>query len=218
VTVPLAPLLEQGGGQQRQAARLVEHIDDEGLGERRLDPQADPARGLDDGPAELVASHRADQHLVGPDQPREPVMGRAAPVEIGAHGNHHLYAPVAVFVKRHERVHEGGPLTLVTADREQLLELVDDEHRSLAALRQHPLQLRQGMAAGAHQRLGPTFGAGQHPARERRLKARSHRRGLPAPRRSDYSEQWRTHEPGDQFGHQPLATEEVLRVGSVERG
>ena len=150
--VALAPLLEQGGGQQRQAAGLVEHIDDQGVRERRLDPQPDPARRLDDRPAQLVASHRADEHLVRPDEPREPVVRGAAPVEVGAHGDHHLDAPVAVLRQRHERVQEVRPLTLVTADREHLLELVDDKHRLLAALRQHPLErapadVRQGASA-----------------------------------------------------------------------
>ena len=60
--------------------------------------------------------------------------------------------------------------------------------------------------------------AGQHAAGQRRQQAGAHRRGLPAAGRPDHGEQRRAHEPGDQLGHEPLATEEVLGVGRVERG
>ena len=216
--VALAPLLEQGGRQQRKTSGLVPHIGDEGVGQRRLDPQPDPPGRLDDRPAQLVASHRANQHLVRSHQPCEPVVRRAAPVEVGAHGDHHLHVSVAVLCQRHDRVEEVCPLLLVAAEREHLLELIDDEQRALAALRKHPLKRGQRMRARAHQPPVPAIGAGEHAARERRQQACSDRRGLPAPRRSDHREERRAHEPRDELGHQPLPTEEVLRVSGVEGG
>ena len=145
-------------------------------------------------------------------------MHRAVPVEVGAHGNHHLDAPVAVLRERHQRIQVLRPLMVIAAGREDLLELVDEQHRLLAALRQRSLERRQRMRAGAHQRLRPLFGPWEHAARERRQQARPHRRGLAAPGRTDHGEQGRTHEPRDQLGHKPLTPEEVLRVGGVEGG
>ena len=74
------------------------------------------------------------------------------------------------------------------------------------------------MCAGAHEPTAPARGSGQHPAREGRQQAGPDGRGLPAAGRSDHREEGRAHEPCDQFGHEPLAAEEVLRVGGVECG
>jgi hypothetical protein len=166
--IALAPLLEQRGRQQRQAARLVKHILDQGIRERRLHPEPDPPSGLDDRPPQLVAPHRADEHLVRADEPREPVVGTAMSVEVGADRDHDLHAAVAVLGERCERIQKPGPLTLVAADREDLLELVHDENRLIAGLGQGSLERRQRTRARAHHRLRPAVGARQHSTRQRR--------------------------------------------------
>ena len=74
------------------------------------------------------------------------------------------------------------------------------------------------MRSRANQRLAPALGSRQHAAGECRQQPRANRRRLPAARRSDHGEQRRAHEPRDQLGDQPLAPEEVLGVGRVERG
>ena len=56
----------------------------------------------------------------------------------------------------------------------------------------------------------PLASAGSRPARTAE--------DFPLPGRSDHGEEGRAHEPGDQLGHEPLAAEEVLRVGGVEGG
>ncbi len=180
MAVALAPLFEQGGGQQRQAAGLVEHIDDEGVCQGRLHPQSHPARRLDDGPAQLVAPHRADEHLVRSDEPREPVVGRAVPVEVGAHRDHHLDAPVTVLRQCHERLEKVRPLTLVTADGEHLLELIYREQGPLAALRQRPVErrpedARRGASMPEPKRPSPGALRSRAPAAGRRAPPRTSR-------------------------------------------
>ncbi len=64
VVVPLLPELEQGGGQQRQRARLALHVVDQRVGQLGLHPQPHPAGGqLDDTP-QLRGLHRPHQHVV----------------------------------------------------------------------------------------------------------------------------------------------------------
>ena len=49
VVLPLLPELEQGGGQQRQRARLALHVVDQRVRQLRLDAQSHPACGQLDG-------------------------------------------------------------------------------------------------------------------------------------------------------------------------
>ena len=200
--VALAPLFEQRRGQQRQPARRVEHVGHQGVGERGLDAQPGALGRTLDRPPQLVAAHRADEHLVGPDQPGEPLVRGALPVEVGAHGEHDLA------VVLHQRVQERRPLGGVVADREDLLELVDHEQVG-------GLDARVG--AGADDPHRPALRARQRATRERRQQPRPHGRRLAAPGRPDDGEQRRADEPRDEFGHEPLTAEEVLRVRGVER-
>ena len=78
--------------------------------ERRLDAQADPPGRLLDRPPQLVAPHRPDEHLVGAHEPREPVVRRAAAVEVGAHREHHLDGRSRSSASVDERVEELRPL------------------------------------------------------------------------------------------------------------
>ena len=119
---------------------------------------------------------------------------------------------------RTSSVDEPGPLVLVTAGREQLLELVD--HQQAPSLAAEPLgrapQHAQRLLAGAYQRLRPVVAAGQHAARQRRQQPGSDHGGLAAARRADDGEQRRADEPRDQLGDEPLAPEEVRGVVGVE--
>ncbi len=175
----LAPLLEQGGGEQRQAARLVEYLGDQRIRERRLDAQAGTACRFLDRTAQLVASHRADEHLVGAHEAGELVVARAAAVEVGAHRQYQRSAPVAVASELDQRVDEAAALPLVAAGRERLLELVDDQDDALASvLRVHPL-----LAPRADARPGASpRGASARSRAARRRRALAADR--PAPRRT----------------------------------
>ena len=84
----LPPQLEQRRRQQRERTGLPRDVLDEGVLEVGLDAQADPLGGPRDRPPQLVARHRADQHVVRADQPRELRELGAAGVEVGAQREH----------------------------------------------------------------------------------------------------------------------------------
>ena len=210
--VARAPQLEQRRREQRQGAWLVLDVAQQRVDQLGLDAQPDPLGGALDRAPQLLARHRAHQHVVGADQARQLRISGAAPVEVGAHREHDGG------VRSHEQIDEPGPLVLVTAGREQLLELIDHQKApSLAAesLGRAP-QLAQRLLAGADQRLRPVVAAGQHAARQRRQQPGSDHGGLAAARRADDGEQRRADEPRDQLGDEPLAPEEVRGVVGVE--
>ena len=91
-----------------------------------------PARcdGQHDRAAQLVAAHRADRDVAGAEHPPQLGVARAAPVEVGAQGDQHERATARVAHGGDQRVHERGPLGLVVAGGEQLLELVDGDHEA----------------------------------------------------------------------------------------
>ena len=127
LSLPLLPELEQGGGQQRQRARLALNVVDERVGELRLHPQPHPAGGQLDGTPQLRGLHGPDQHLVSAQQLGEPRVGGEAPVEVGAQRDHDDCATVRISGGAGKRVGEGGALGVGAAGGEQLLELVDGE-------------------------------------------------------------------------------------------
>ncbi len=79
------------------------------------------------------------------------------------------------------------------------------------------LQLAQRVLAWSHQDAHPGIAARQNAARQCGHESSPDDRGLAAARRADYSEQRRSHEPGNQFRDEPLATEVVVGVALVER-
>ena len=93
---------------------------------RRVSPTR--SAGPLDRPSQLVARHRADEHVVGAEQARQLGVGGAAAVEVGAHGEHDDAAAARSRAARDERRDELAALLLVRAGGEQLLELVDHEH------------------------------------------------------------------------------------------
>ena len=86
--VAAAPQLEQRRRQQRQRARPAFDVAQQRLDELGLDDQPDPLRRALDRSAQLVTRHRADEHIVGAEQVGQLGVGAAAPVEIGADGEH----------------------------------------------------------------------------------------------------------------------------------
>ena len=131
VVLPLLPELEQGGGQQRQRARLALHVVDQRVGQLRLHPQPHPAGGqLDDTP-QLRGLHRADQHVVRAQQLGKSRVGGEAPVEVGAQRDHDDRSTLWISGRASKGVGEGGALGVGAAGGEQLLELVDGEEQAL---------------------------------------------------------------------------------------
>ena len=94
--VAALPQLEQRGRQQRQAARLALDVGDERVDELGLDAQPRAlGRALDRAP-QLVAAHRADEHVVGGEQRRQLGIGGAAAVVVGAQRDHDDVAPARI--------------------------------------------------------------------------------------------------------------------------
>ncbi len=134
--------------QQGQLARVVAgrtvgaEVSQQHVDELRSHLQPGELRGLDDGRAQLVHTHRPDQHSVL-ERGGELREGGAVRVEVGAHakqnqGRRGLFVPVAGPVARtgraapasgqnRQQVDERRPRPLVLAVGEQLLELVDDK-------------------------------------------------------------------------------------------
>ena len=237
--VALLPELDEGCGEQRQAAGLAGDVADQRRDESRLDTQAGPAAGQLDRPAQLVAAHRPDQDLVGAHQRREIGVLGAARIEVAADREHDHQPLVGVAGALDQRVEERGALGLVATGDEGLLELVDQEHQALAGLEpvervgdprrgvlaprlrhrpgEGPRELGQRALARAHHRPPPALRAGDDPVGQRRQEAGAHGRGLAAARGADDGEQGRADQAGDELGDQALAAEEVLGVGGIER-
>ena len=133
VVLPLLPELEQGGGQQWQRARLALDVVDQRVGQLRLHPQSDAARGQLDRAPQLRGLHRPDQNLVPTQQLGESRIGGEAPVEVRAQRDHDDRATVRIGGRAGKRVGEGGALGLGAAGREHLLELVDGEEEARAS-------------------------------------------------------------------------------------
>ena len=110
VVVPLLPELEQGGGQQRQRARLALDVVDQRVGELRLDPQPHPAGGQLDRAPQLRGLHRPDQNMVRAEQLGECRIGGEAAVEVRAQRDHDDRAAVRIGGRAGERVGERGAL------------------------------------------------------------------------------------------------------------
>jgi hypothetical protein len=213
------PELEQRRRQQRQRGRLALDVGEQRVDEVGLDAQAGAARGQLDRAAQLVAAHRPDEHVVGAQQPRQLRVGGAAAVEVGAHTDQHERAAARVAGAGDERVDERGPLDLLAAGGERLLELVDrDDQPAVRRGLGHRLPERaQRVLAGAQERQRPSLAARQHAGGQRCEQARAQRGGLAAARRPDDAQQRRAGQARHHLGHEPLAPEEDPGVVDVER-
>ena len=157
VAVTVLPQLEQAGREQRQRAGLAGDVVEQRIDELWLDghPGA-PSRQLDRAP-QLVAPHRTHQNVVGAEQRRQLRIGGAATVEVRPQGDEHERPPALVARAVDERVDERGPLGLLDAGGEQLLELIHRQDQPF--LRSRLLERSQRPAAGAHQHDRPALAA-----------------------------------------------------------
>ncbi len=156
-----APQLVQQVLEQGQGARTVGDVGEDAAGEAGLQLEAAAAGRLLDGPAQAPGVERPDEHLVIGDQSaRLGVLGEPV-VEVGPHRGDDDGPPAGDRGGVDEVPEEGGALTLVVAEGEDLLELVDDD--------QHPVPGRpavecpgdrhvQGALVGGE--VGRRWGAG----------------------------------------------------------
>ena len=174
-----------------------------------------PARsaGALDRAAQLVARIGPTSTWLAPSSRDSSRVGGAAAVEVGPHREDDVRRR-ASRGSADQRVDERRALGLVAADGERLLELVDREHEpALGRGRERRRELAQRMRARADHGLRPALAAGEHaarraPAAARPAAARTCR--CPTARRSPTAAR---RQPRHQLGDQPLAPEEVLRVG-----
>jgi hypothetical protein len=120
---PVAPLPRrpQGVRQQWQRAGLARDIAQRQFDEAGLQTQPSQPRGFAHCPLQLVVAHRAEQDLVVRHRLGELGVGRELSVQIGAHTDRDRSADCE------QRVDERAPRVRVVAQREELLELVDDD-------------------------------------------------------------------------------------------
>ena len=213
------PELEQRRRQQRQRAGLALDV-----GDQRIDRSGStrrPARrgGQLDRPAQLVAAHRPDEHVVGAEQPRQLRVGGAAAVEVGADGDQHQRAPPRVARARDERVDERRALGLVAAGGEDLLELVDREDEPAARRRSAVAcsSARSGCSPGRSSASAQRSLPGSTPAASAASSPARSAEDLPLPDGPTIRQQRRTGQPRHHLGDEPLAPEEDPGIVHVER-
>ena len=125
------PGLEQGVGEQRKGTRRVLEIVQDEVHQPRAKPPIALLGRSGDGPSQLVGRHRADVFLLARHgAPQVGVRGQVG-VEVGAErdddGDRTAHRDGG-----HEVRDEGASLLLVAAQREELLELVDDQEDPVA--------------------------------------------------------------------------------------
>ncbi len=161
------PQLEERRGEERQDPRLAPGVGDQRLRQRRLDAKADSlGRVLDDG-CDLGARERADEHLVGAQQPGKGGIGSTPAVVVGAQRDDDLEARML----QREEIDEGAPLGLVAGGIEDLLELVDHDHEAPAGT-----QVRQRAIERCRRIVARKVGGGRLGLRERPRERASQRR------------------------------------------
>ena len=188
--------------------------------ELRLDAQAGALRRALDGPAQLVAPHRAHEYVVGGQQLAQLGIRRAAPVEVGADREHDDGASPA---REPSRASSAMNAARSSSSRQAVnvssnWSTASTTAVAVGAARRRALSSRSGCSPGPDEHLRPVLAAGQHAVRQGGQQAGPHDRGLAAARRAHDAEQRRADEPGDELGDEPLAAEEVRRVGDLERG
>ena len=203
-TVAASPRLVERVREQRERAGLAVDVGEHRVDEAGLEPKPRrPGRALD-RPAKLVAAHRAEQALVLGERRREARMVGATPVEVGPERDHERRRVVS---RRSSRAStKRARARFVRAQREDLLELVDDEQRGRAGC-ERTLELRGRIRAGRHQHDGPFARSA-----ERRDEPGADERRLPAPRCSDHGHEAAVEKPLEDGRHDLLASEEEVAV------
>ena len=123
---------------QRQGARLIADVGDDLGDEPRLEANADASRWPLDRLRKLVLRGRGDRDHPGPQELPELRVAERVVEEVGAQRDENARTRAWVVGERGEAREEAAARLLVGRQREQLLELVDDEQQ-LASGRQDPL-------------------------------------------------------------------------------
>ena len=124
--------------QERHGARLVADVGDDLGDEPRLEANADASCRPLDRLGELVLRRRRDRDHPGPEQLPELRVAEGMVEEVGAQRDENARRRAGVVGERGEACEEPAARLLVGRQREQLLELVDDEQQ-LAPGREDPL-------------------------------------------------------------------------------
>jgi len=130
------PAVEQFGErelEQRQRSGPVGDSSDELGDERPVDGHPGPLGGADDRPLELGRRHSDERYRTTRHEPAETVVAERTVVEIGAQRRHDPQRRPVGFEGSDQPVDERPPDRLVGDEREQLLELVDDDQHVTAA-------------------------------------------------------------------------------------
>ena len=125
---PPVPELEEQVLEQRQRARAVGHVAQDAPRQARLELQSGEARGLLHGAAQALRVQRAQQDLLRRDERAELGVLGAALVEVRAQGQEQHHAAGRDRGGVAQVAQERGPLGIVVAEREHLLELVHQQH------------------------------------------------------------------------------------------
>ena len=194
--------------QQRQAARLALAVADQQVDEPVLEPQPSQERRLFDRLTQRLSCERGEE--------METMLGEAAQLGVDAEPAELVAAHGDDDRRRLEGV--SGERLAERADRldgqpvgEELLELIDHEHRRRAASFARPGHRLGRVRTGGEHRGDPTA------ACDGGDQAGPHERRLAAPRRSRNHEQRRRTEPVEAHVYIVRAAEERLAVGPVVR-
>ena len=120
-SVAVLPGHPQGVGQQRQRTGLAGDVAQDQLDQAGLEAQSGEARRLDDRSLELGVAHRTQEDLVASDGPSELCVAGELAVHVSAYGDHDGRA------EREQTIDERVAACAVVTQREELLELVDDD-------------------------------------------------------------------------------------------
>ena len=170
-SIAAAPEVEQRRGEKWQATGLAGDVPDESRDEGRLDLEVGTLGRNDDRPFQLLRLHRADEDVAAGEETRKGRVGRTASVEVGPQCNRHDAVAARIVRDRGERVDERHALVFVSADGEQLLELIDGD--DIAIVERVPqvaagrLELYCGMGARPHDHDRPLLAPGQRARGER---------------------------------------------------
>jgi hypothetical protein len=151
-----SPSLQQRVRQQREYAHPVVRAGHE-LGEQgALDRVSGPHGRFGDGPAQFVQGHRPDHDLGVVERRHQLRVTGTVGVEVGPHAQHHP-APAALLTCGGEQgVDEPGAFVGLSAEREDLLELVHHQQQfGSAGLRSERLPDDAVQPAGVGGQLGP---------------------------------------------------------------
>ncbi|ANZ38806.1 hypothetical protein BBK82_24820 [Lentzea guizhouensis] len=218
------PGLRQRVLHERQRGRLAGDVRDQPADQRGLDGGTGVAGGFGDGAAQLVTGHRADQELAALDRLDQFGVPGEVAVEVRADADDDVRRP-------HEGRHE--PVALLRpGEREDLLELVDDQHEARVVLAD-PQSQGGGVGELSSQRhRGPAGELGEpdralvgrvHTGREDqrvvepRQQTGAQQRRLAAARRPEHADERAAPDQVDELRGELLAPEEAVGVLRLER-